>query len=87
MFIIIFVRLILEKIEKKITALWNLQRLHEIQEAVIWPVFGDMDKKNEIPEVSFDQGNGAYFANAILGRIFDNYFSLIKTRKHTRMDY
>jgi hypothetical protein len=32
----------------------NLQRLHEIQEAVVWPVFGDMDKKNEIPEVSFN---------------------------------
>lgn len=29
----------------------NFQRLQEIQELVVWPVLGDMDKKNEIPEV------------------------------------
>jgi len=51
---VFYLRWILEKIEKKISALMNLQRLHEIQEAVVWPVFGDMDKKNEIPEVSFN---------------------------------
>lgn len=29
----------------------NLQRLQEIQEAVTWPVFGEIEKKNDIPDV------------------------------------
>ena len=38
-------------IEKKISALMNLQRLREIQDQVIWPVLGDNEKKSEIPDV------------------------------------
>ncbi|XP_066913147.1 pleckstrin homology domain-containing family G member 7-like isoform X4 [Clytia hemisphaerica] len=40
----------IKSIEKKISSLMNFQRLQEIQELVVWPVLGDMDKKNEIPE-------------------------------------